>query len=208
MLAGWKNETTQHITRRMNTMHEYQLLARPDLLTNEWLNSNVRQLMPEGDCQGPYEANINIPVAGFYAREQMEETLIRWIQRICAAQKSFVVAVEDHFNVMENTMSVKIKDNTALLQIIRQLKVIEDFIASSSCPPPQFAGIHYLEIAVKLPAVIFKNLVPGLCKKIFQQSFAMHELLLLKQAHVSGSFTTIHVFPFLPQDVLAGSKIA
>jgi len=72
----------------------------------------------------------SLTLAHFWAREDMEETLIRWMHRIISAQKSFRVTLQ---SPAEESV-VRISDRQPLQQLARELKIVDDYVRSYGCP--------------------------------------------------------------------------
>jgi len=79
-----------------------------------------------------------ITVAGFLAKESMEETLIRWIHRICCRQQSFIVTLNNFSGFPPHTIYLRVQDHEPFQQLAQQLKIIDDYVQSNGCPEVKF----------------------------------------------------------------------
>ena len=77
--------------KKMHGLCEYRLVVCPDKTVKEQLI--VEKQLFYTQFAEPVSKQINpfIEVAGFLAKEEMEETIIRWMHRIISAQKKFRV---------------------------------------------------------------------------------------------------------------------
>jgi hypothetical protein len=72
-------------------LREYRLLVYPDAPVYNKIMAVKQRFFQNYGIEEAVHAFPHIMVAGFYASEGMEETLIRWMQRICSRITSFVV---------------------------------------------------------------------------------------------------------------------
>ena len=68
-----------------------------------------------------------ITIANFLAKESMEETMIRWIQRICSRQKSFVVTLNNYSGFPPHTIFLRVQDPEPFKILARELKTIDEY---------------------------------------------------------------------------------
>ena len=200
MLAGWINQTTQKLSRPMHSFSEYQLVARPDIAIDNHLLDEIRLLQQENRDIEIGNEKPAIVIAGFFGREAMEETMIRWIQRICSNQLSFEVTLNNYSGVPPDTIYARIVDPLPFLQLAKQFSDLHDFIRSSSVPPAQVTTKPYLSVVRKLNEVVFMKAMMEFSQKTFHGIFLMKELLLLRKENESREEKIVNVFRFLPKD--------
>jgi len=75
---------------------EYKLVIYPDAVVYEKIMAEKQRFFMNYGVENVTKAFPYIMVAGFYAGEGMEETLIRWIQRICSQHNSFDVTLNNY----------------------------------------------------------------------------------------------------------------
>lgn len=140
----------------------------------------------------------HITVANFLASETMEETIIRWIQRICGKQQSFIVTLNNYSGFPPHTIYLRIQNATPFQQLAEELKVVDAYIRSCSCPPMRLTSKPYLTIARKLSEEIYFKALTQYAHKSFCESFVVNELLLLRRQHQYDKCKTINVFGLQP----------
>lgn len=140
----------------------------------------------------------HITLANFMAREEMEETLIRWIQRVSSQQKSFPVALNNYSGFPEHTIYLRVQDHLPFKQLATQLKVIDSYIRSNGCPPVNLSYHPHLTIARRLPESVYEKALVDYSHKTFCESFTVRELVLLRRAHQFDSCKVINIFRLLP----------
>ena len=74
---------------------EYQLVVYPDEPVNEKLIEERNRFYSKYDTRSQVQLKPHILIANFLAKEEMEATLLRWIQNICNLQSSFNVCLNN-----------------------------------------------------------------------------------------------------------------
>jgi hypothetical protein len=136
----------------------------------------------------------HITLAAFRAGEVVEDTLIRWIQRICQQRRSFEIALNNYSGIPPHTICLRVQDPEPLRELIRQLGAIDEFIQSSGWPPVQLTGRPYLSIAGGLTEQVYQKAMPDYSRKTFHGIFRVAELVLLKRRHSFDPCKTVNVF--------------
>jgi len=140
----------------------------------------------------------HIALASFAGRETMEETLIRWIQRVCSQVPSFEVTLNNYSGIPNHTVYLRIQDQSPLNQLCKQLRVIDQYVQSSGSSGVKFNSNFHLSIAGRLPDVIYDKDLKAYSLKTFCERFKVKELMLLKRVGDYESYKMVTVFPLLP----------
>jgi 2'-5' RNA ligase len=185
---------------------EYLLVVYPlgdlrDRLLEEQQQFSVDYGLDRGE-QGKQTMVRNKPhitLAAFRAGEEMEETLIRWIQRICNRQKNFELALNNYSGIPPHTIYLRVQDPQPLRELLAQLRAIDDFIRSSGWPPVNLNNRPYLSIAGGLTEQIYNKAMPDYSRKTFHGVFQVEQLVLLKRGHSFAPCKTVNIFPLLPE---------
>ena len=141
----------------------------------------------------------HITVAAFQAGEMMEDTLIRWIQRICNRHRSFDITLNNYSGIPPHTIYLRVQDPQPFRELMRQLRAIDDFIRSSGCPPVNLVNRPYLSIAGGLTEQLYNRAMPDYSRRTFHGSFQVEELVLLKREHSFDPCKTVNIFRLLPE---------
>ena len=155
--------------------------------------------MEEYDLRISVRNKPHITVAVFQAGEGMEETLLRWIQRICGRRQSFEVMLNNYSGIPPHTIYLRIQDPAPFRQLAHELGAIDDFIRSSGCPPVHLIPQPYLSIAGGLTEQVYGRAMPDYSRKTFNGSFRVKELVLLKRDHPFDSCKSVNVFRLSPE---------
>src|SRR5258708_27949459 len=136
----------------------------------------------------------HITVAAFQAGEPMEDTLIRWIQRICSRYNSFDITLNNYSGFPPHTIYLRVLDPQPFRELMQQLRAIDDFIRSSGCPPVNLIDRPYLSIAGGLTEQVYNRAMPEYSRKDFHDTFHVKEMVLLTIEHSFDDCNTLNVF--------------
>ncbi|MBO9634430.1 MAG: hypothetical protein J7578_15050 [Chitinophagaceae bacterium] len=179
-------------------LQEYSLVIQADNVVSHLLSMEQQDLFLKYGLKGQLRPVSQITVAKFAVREGMEDTLSRWMQRICSNLRSFVVTLNNYSGLPPHTIYLRIQDQWPIQQLIRQLRPVEEFIRSSACPPPIMMMRPYLDIAGHLPQTVYEKAMPAYSRRSFHHSFLANDLLLVKSSPYEANNKTVNVFRFLP----------
>jgi 2'-5' RNA ligase len=208
---------------------EYLLVIYPDGDLNERLQEEQRQFLEDYDLRITVRNKPHITVAVFQAGEGMEDTLLRWIQRICMRRQSFEVMLNNYSGLppdtswppvaanpqgqsfaldreyanfsqrIPGTIYLRVQDPAPFRQLAQELRAIDEFIRSSGCPPMHLMPHPYLSIAGGLTEQVYSKAMPDYSRKTFHGSFPVRELVLLKRDHPFDPCKTVNVFRLSPE---------
>ena len=136
----------------------------------------------------------HITLATFQAGEEAEDTLIRWIQRICQQRRSIDMALNNYSGIPPHTIYLRVQDPEPLWELMQQLGAIDEYIQSSGWPPVRLHGRPYLSIAGGLTEQVYNKAMPDYSRKTFYGTFCVRELVLLKRKHSFDPCKTVNVF--------------
>lgn len=181
-------------------LREYRLVIHPDIATYNKLMAEKQRFCRRFDVESVLTSFPSIDVACFYAREGMEETLIRWVQRICVLRNSFLVTLNNYSGFPNHTIYLRITDPKPFRQLAKQLKTVDEFVQSSSGQPAWLGHHPYLALAEELPGEVYERAMPFYSSKTFHASFPVNEMILLARDHPFAASKTVNVFRFSPGD--------
>jgi hypothetical protein len=176
----------------------YSLTLLPETEAGEALRRMTSALQPD---DGPRQMTYpmpDIPLATFTGREAMEETLTRWMQRICANLKRFSLALGEPTLLPDGSLRMKVKDPASLKMLTDRLEVLETYIRSCGTGPVEWIGSHFCRIGKSIPAMgrIATQTTQGL--KPMEGVFPVHCLLLEKRIHAEDRSEKVYLCPFMP----------
>jgi len=195
-ISGGKSEAG----RRM----EYLLVIYPYGELFEKLVEEQQQFLSDYGLIMKGRNRPHITVAAFQAGEQMEDTLIRLIHRICRRNERFEITLNNYSGFPPHTIYLRVQDPQPFRQLMHQLRAIDDFIRSSGCPPVNLISRPYLSIAGGLTEQVYNRAMADYSQRTFHESFRMEELVLLKREHSFDACRTVNVFRLPINDLMTG----
>lgn len=123
----------------------------------------------------------HITIANFWGKEEMEETLARWIQNVCNLQNSFTVTLNNYSGFPPHTIYLRIQNAEPFKKLANALRILDGFIQSNDCPPLKLVSKPHLTIARQLSQFIYETALKDYSQKIFHESFKVDKLILLKR---------------------------
>ena len=177
---------------------EYLLVIYPSGDLQEKLLEEQQQFSADYGLQMTVRNKPHITVAAFQAGEIMEETLIRWVQRICNSYKSFELTLNNYSGFPPHTIYLRVQDPHPFRQLMQQLRSIDEFIRSSGCPPANLISKPFLSIAGGLTEQLYNKAMPEYSRRTFHDSFQVDELVLLKRTHSFDACKTVNIFRLQP----------
>lgn len=184
---------------KYNGLHEYIFLARPDEAVLEKVNAERKIFSDEYKEKFSEKITPHIKLAHFFAREEMEETILRWMQRICSMQPSFPVSLNNYSGFPPDTIYLRVQNAQPFHKLAKELCVINNYVSSCSCPPVKIFLKPHVSIAKKLPEEAFYKALKQYAHKSFHETFLVNELLLIKRKHMSEECTPVNLFALQPQ---------
>ena len=178
--------------------YEYLLVAHPDEEVYEKVMAEKQIFYNEYKEKVAIKTKPHITVANFLAKESMEETLIRWMQRICSNQQSFTVTLNNYSGFPPHTIYLRVQNAKPFQQLAKELKVVNTYVSSCSCPPMKLISNPHVSIAGRLPEEIYFKALTQYAHKSFHESFVVNELLLLRRKHQYDTCKPINVFGLQP----------
>ena len=137
------------------------------------------------------------------ASELMEETLIRWMQRIISAQSAFTVTLNNYSGFPPGTVYLRVQDHKPFKQMSASLQVVDQYIRSNDCPPADLTIRPQVIIADHISPAIYDKAIMDYAQRSFYASLELTQLTLLKKKVPSDSFKQVCIFQLRPAGTLA-----
>jgi 2'-5' RNA ligase len=183
-------------------LYEYLLVVHPDSAVYEKVQLEKQLFYNEFKERVAIKAKPHITVANFLARESMEETIIRWIQRICNLREQFTVTLNNYSGFPPHTIYLRVQNEKPFQQLAKELQVVNTYVSSCSCPPMKLISKPHLSIARKLSEEVYFRALIQYAHKSFHESFVVNELLLLRRESQFDDGKPISVFGLPPRNTL------
>lgn len=175
-------------------LFSYQLVAKP----NQALAARIKDeqhwffddYLENKRNQDPPTLNF----CSFYAFPAMEETLSRWLQRICSRQSSFKANIINYGGFPPHSIFMRAQPSAALDQFANGLKAIADYVVQCGCPPPIIYAQPRLNFAQNLPEPVYGKALFNYAQRDFKDRFEVEELFLLKRQYAQEPLTKAAFF--------------
>jgi len=187
---------------------EYLLVAHPDTNVYNKIVDVKQSFFDVYKQKIPIKTKPHITAANFLGRESMEETLIRWIHRICSQHKCFNVTLNNYSGFPPHSIYVRVQDHAPFKHLAAQLKVIDEYVRSNGCPGARLITRPHLTIARRLDNNLYNKAMLDYSQKTFHETFQLTELVLLKRSNQFDSLKEVNVFHFYPPDTNMYNEVA
>jgi 2'-5' RNA ligase len=174
--------------------YEYLLGAHPPQEVNNQLKEEKENFSSRYKVSIAKKTLLHITVADFLAKEEMEETIIRYMRRIFSTQTSFWVTLNNYSGFPEHTVFARVQDHQPFNQLATSLKAIDQYIRSNGCPPIKLITYPHISIARRLQQNVYEEAMFEYSQKTFYASFEVDELFLLKRKDQFDTYKQVNVF--------------
>lgn len=186
-------------------LHEYLLVAHPNLDVATKINAEKQHFFNQYGQKIAIKTKPHITIANFVAKEMMEETILRFMQRIFSRHAVFETALNNYSGFPPHTIYLRVQNQQPFKQLANDLKTVGNYIHSCSCPPAKLINNPHLSIARRLPEAIYLKAIADYSQKSFYEKFTVNDLVLLRRSHPYDSCKIVQVFPLYPQVIPANT---
>jgi 2'-5' RNA ligase len=175
--------------------YEYLLVVHPAAEVFEKLQEEKELFSSAYKVSIAKKTLPHITVANFLAGEAMEETLIKWMHKIVGGHQSFHVMLNNFSGFPSSkTVYARVQDHAPFRQLAASLSVIDQYVKSNGFPAARIIRHPHLSIARSLQPNVYEKAIFDYSRKIFNASFIVDELILLKRQNQYDKCKQISVF--------------
>ena len=179
-------------------LQEYLLVAHPDELVNTKVLAEKESFYNEYKQKVAVKTKPYITIANFLAREAMEETILRYMQRTLMQQPGFEVALNNYSGFPPHAIYLRVQNQQPFKHLAKELKVVGDYVASCCCPAVRLITNPHVSIARGLPETLYLKAMMDYSQKTFHETFMVDELVLLRRNNQYDACKTVQVFRLQP----------
>lgn len=139
-----------------------------------------------------------ILLARFHAREEMENTLIRWINRIIGAEEGFQFAFNNYGSIPAQPLYWRIQDNGNFRQLAERLRVLDGWMQGNGCGPVQLIHSPRLLLVEEMDSSVERQIQLEFSSRCHHLEMELRELELMRCDAWSNRFQLVSRFPLLP----------
>jgi len=140
----------------------------------------------------------HITAANFLAREQMEDTIIRYIHRVVGAKTEFPLLLNNFSGFAPHTVFIRVHQHRPFKQLAAELAMIDDYVRGNGLPAASLVSYPHLIIANKLPENVYRQAMMDYSQKLFHASFMVNEMVLLRRKSQYDACQKVNIFRLLP----------
>lgn len=182
---------------RGSVIKEYLLVARLEENLDRLI---TEEMLPAGVSPGDHAQHRgDILLATFFAKEEMEPTLLRWMHRALSRQPSFRFSLNNYTGIPgRNAVYLRVQDPAPFRQIAAELKVIDELVQSNGLPAAKLVANPRLMVASTSADGDFRTLMMEYSARQFHAEAGVSELVLLKRNHGNEEGVRVNVFRLQP----------
>lgn len=178
--------------------YEYLLVANPSVEVHQKVMQEKTYFYDEYRERITIKTQPHITVANFSATKEMEEIIIRQLQRACAGINSFTVTLHNYSGFVPHTIYLRVQNEQPFKQLAKQIQLMDGYIAANDCPPLTVVNKPHLTIARQLSKNSYLKAIADYATRKFHASFTLNELLLIKRKHQFDKCKMVSSIKFLP----------
>ena len=194
-----RNKTTPFYRPQVG-VQEYLLVAPLNKKLSEKIKAEKESFAQTFFHKDSFQSTPNLVIAKFNAREEMEETMVRYMQRIIMQQNSFEVALNNYSGFPLSTIYLRVQNQQPFRRLIKELKVVGEYVSSCFCPPIEFTSTPHIVIAKNLPDSLYLKAMMHYSQKTFHETFLLNELKLVRRNSEFDAEKSINVFGMRPSE--------
>lgn len=184
-----------------NGLHEYQLIVSPAKEVVERVMQEKNHFSKTYDWPAASTVLPYITVSNFIAWNRMEDTLIRWMQRIVAEQNSFSVSLNNYSGFPSHTVFLSVSEKNSFKELVTRLKVVAEYIKQDNPKfPVRLISNPHITIARGLSAAVYQQAIKEYSAKNFISSFIVTRLELLRRSNGYEKYNSVAQFYFKPTE--------
>jgi hypothetical protein len=103
--------------------------------------------------------NQGIVIAGFSASLRMEDTLMRWTQRICSQLNADEMVFNNFSGIPPHTLLLRVQDPAPMRKLVDALRKLDMYLTGNDQAPLQSAQRFYLPVLENIPTKSYNNIV-------------------------------------------------
>ncbi|HWB28436.1 MAG TPA: 2'-5' RNA ligase family protein [Chitinophagaceae bacterium] len=174
--------------------YEYALVVSPTEDVNALVAEEMRQFYAAYKHKAATLTRPHIVVTKFFAKQAMEETIIRYMRRIAAMQKSFLVMLNNYSCNPVNNIFIRVQEQEPFKQLFDALAPVNQYIQRSGYPAATRIARPHIALAKKLQQQVYYKAIFDYSQKSFNASFIVNELILLKRRTHFDEFKQVNIF--------------
>lgn len=176
------------------TQQEYQLTLEIDKDCKQAIQEDLQNFIQSfPQYAGSWLPPQYLPLATFYASERMEETLLRWMERICNIQPQFSIQLNNYGILPPKTVYLRIMDPQLLKAFNAKLRKLDVYL--TGCQLPSIHIINHLMLPIaSIASTDFNHVLGWFANLEFSQQLLIKRLCLQRKQAGDKRYSNIMNF--------------
>lgn len=145
------------------------------------------------------DAATPLLLASFEAREDMEDTLLRWLQRITGQQESFTIQFNNYGSTPACSLYVRLQDPKRLRQLSESFRVLDNLVRSEAGDGLQLHQHPRIPMAATLDPAQEMAVLLDFSGRSFSAAMQVEELVLMKTDRGTGKTVLVSRLALAPR---------
>lgn len=145
-------------------------------------------------------------LARFYAREEMENTLLRWLNRVAGQQESFPVLFNNYGSMPACPLYVRVQDPAPFRVLAENLRVIDAWLKGNDCPAITLFHHPRLPLLDRLDEQKAMEILLEFSGRCFRAEMELEELILVARAAGEERERMVSRLRLLPRGLRTGGS--
>ena len=145
-------------------------------------------------------------VAAFYAHEEMESTLLRWLNRVIGQQESFPVLFNNYSSMPGYPIYLRVQDPAPFRNLAENLRVIDAWLKGNDCPALTLFHHPRLSLVDSLGSAKAMEILLEFSGRCFRADMELEELELTCRPAGEEVSRVVCRFKLLPRGLRAGRE--
>lgn len=145
-------------------------------------------------------------LARFYAREEMESTLLRWLNRVAGQQESFPVLFNNYGSMPTCPLYLRVQDPGPFRLLAENLRVIDAWLKGNDCPAITLFHHPRLPLMDRLDEQKSMEILLEFSGRCFRAEMELEELILVSRAAGEERERMVSKLRLLPRGLRTGGR--
>ncbi|GAB2680880.1 hypothetical protein GCM10027036_39280 [Flavihumibacter cheonanensis] len=140
-----------------------------------------------------------LTIARFQAREEMEGTLLRWINRILSSQSGFRFAFNNYGSMPGKPLYWRVQEAEPFRRLTDSLRVLEGWLQGNGCHGLELFSHPRLHLVDELDSSIEREVLLAFSASTFYEVVELQEVELLATEQWANDYRLVSRFSLLPE---------
>ncbi|MBC6491047.1 hypothetical protein ACFSQD_15205 [Flavihumibacter stibioxidans] len=145
-------------------------------------------------------------LARFYAREEMENTLLRWLNRVAGQQESFPVLFNNYGSMPACPLYIRVQDPGPFRMLAENLRVIDAWLKGNDCPAITLFHHPRLPLMDRLDEQKAMEILLEFSGRCFRAEMELEELILVSRVAGEERERMVSRLRLLPRGLRTGGR--